>query len=614
MSAPRPARPPAPRHPRLLPAACALALTALSGLALAQTAAPPPAPPTSPPATTPAPPAADDEAARARLEAARAHFDKGVRFQGESNWAAAVAEYTESIALVPRRATIKNAAICLQRLLRHDEALEMFQRLRDLPDLPDADMLLALHSIERLDRLLGTLEIVHGPPGAKIVVDGRERGALPLSEPLRVTAGTHLVRVHKDGHFPLERRLDIAPGAVKRLTAELSALTSFGRLKVVEAAGRKVQVIVDNLVVGETPWQGMLDLGAHAVWLRGPGQLASAPTSTWVKRDRATTLTLAAQPLRGWLRVEPSPVGATVLIDSVEVGRGLWEGRLPEGPHRVDVLAEGFPYKTRTILLEGDARQILAVRLEPGEGPEEPDHADPAEPPAWTRHLRLTATAAFAAALPLPRHLGPPCRARCQTSSLAGAAAILGAAYQLHPAFQLGPSAGFLALAARSTETGAGLLTPVGKPPPPYSGTVQDTYTLAGALLGASFAARRDAPFPITARLGAGVLAGALIDDRTASLVDSAGRPYPTGPARQAPSLTYLYLSAETRAGLPLTDNLDIEATLQAFFFGALQRPAWDPTRPVFAGTDGLGTYPAAPLLPQQFMLLSPGLGATYRF
>ena len=71
--------------------------------------------------------------------------------------------------------------------------------------------------------------------------------------------------------------------------------------------------------------------------------------------------------------------------------------------------------------------------------------------------------------------------------------------------------------------------------PPPSGGTVRDSFTLAGALLGAFVAVRREGAFPISTRLEAGLLAGALVDERNAFFTDSAQLRYPRGLPRSRP-------------------------------------------------------------------------------
>src|SRR6185369_14685078 len=167
------------------------------------------------------------------------------------------------------------------------------------------------------------------------VIDGRERGDFPSPAPLRVAAGSHLVRVSRTGFLPFEARVDVAGGQTVRITARLLPLSRSGRLRVADQAGRVLEVVVDGAVVGKTPWEGALAAGDHVVFLRGADDLGTQPVSVPVELDRTATLTLAAEELAAEVRIEPVPVNAGVAIDGVAVGRGIWDGRLRAGPHRI---------------------------------------------------------------------------------------------------------------------------------------------------------------------------------------------------------------------------------------------------------------------------------------
>src|SRR5262249_9940486 len=70
-----------------------------------------------------------------------------------------------------------------------------------------------------------------------------------------------------------------------------------------------------------------------------------------------------AESLDTWIRIEPTPAGATVAIDSEVVGRGTWEGRLRVGEHKVEFAADGFVPETRTVTLDSRKRTVVKVAL-----------------------------------------------------------------------------------------------------------------------------------------------------------------------------------------------------------------------------------------------------------
>src|SRR5262249_16597318 len=151
---------------------------------------------------------------------------------------------------------------------RYDEALEMFEALlREFPSLPADDRNIAEKAILELRALVGRIDLVGAESGASVVIDGRQRGSIPI-EPVRVSVGSHLLRVSKEGFVPFETQVQVTGGQAVRVEAKLGALTRGGRLRVTESSGKSVDVVVDNVVVGKTPWEGTLAVGGHVVLLR----------------------------------------------------------------------------------------------------------------------------------------------------------------------------------------------------------------------------------------------------------------------------------------------------------------------------------------------------------
>jgi hypothetical protein len=141
---------------------------------------------------------------------ARKHFDRGLVLFDAQAWDAALAEFILSNDLYPTRSAVKNVALCLRKLKRHDEALESFERLLAFPALSAEDQELARREIAALRELVGSILIQAAEASATITVDGRQRGTTPAPGPLRVMVGSHTVRIYKEGFEPFEVRIQVA--------------------------------------------------------------------------------------------------------------------------------------------------------------------------------------------------------------------------------------------------------------------------------------------------------------------------------------------------------------------------------------------------------------------
>jgi hypothetical protein len=540
-------------------------------------------------------PKAAGEPSEATKNEARAHFEKGVALLREGAWAAGLAEFLVSRELYPTRSATNNAAFALRRLQRFDEALDMFETLlRDFPNLPADDRVEAQRAIVDLRGLVGTVEIGQAEAGAVIAIDGQSRGEFPLLAPLRVGAGAHMLRIFKEGFEPFEGRLDVAGGQTAKVMAPMRKLTQSGRLKVAEQMGRELDVVVDGVVVGRTPWEGVVAIGAHTVLLRGKDTSGTEPAVAPVQSAQLTSLTLRAESLESALRVDPTPAGARVTLDAVPVGNGQWAGRLRTGKHKVEVTLDGFISQTREVTLERGGREVLTVALK-----RDPDAGVWKRPSKWVFDLTgsFTLVPSLGGDLDEGHALG------------AGVAGMLGAAYELGSGFAFGVEGGYLVSFQKSTARPTSL-APLGLGNQP--GTADDKLRLQGALAGATFGYGAGEKFPVRARLGAGVLIGQVRDERTGSFKTRAGTSYRTFPVEDSPAARYFYLDPEVRVGMRLGKHLEASLGVKLLMMIAVSQPKWNDRIPVAASTDGVATYPADSLTGGFVLMVLPGASLRY--
>ncbi|HEY2410175.1 MAG TPA: PEGA domain-containing protein [Polyangiaceae bacterium] len=325
----------------------------------------------APAAAAPAPtsdgvaaPAAPDDAQQ--RQDAKDHFLRGIQLAKETSWDAALAEFMASRDLHPTRAALSNAAVCLRNLKRYAEAYAMYNEFLQKfgESAPPDEKAAAQTALGELRAYLGEVDVESTLTGATVVVDGQPQGVTPLPAPIQVNAGTHSVRVSKDGFETFEAQIVVAGKQRKSVSATLRALSRSGNLSVSDAEGRKLSVLIDGAAVGETPWQGALGPGQHSVALRGEGGLGTAPSAATVKEGETVTLSLRAEKLDAELRIEPTPSNARVFLDGVPVGTGVWQGPLKSGAHRVEVMADGHVASSQNVTVAGGKQQAVQVTLE----------------------------------------------------------------------------------------------------------------------------------------------------------------------------------------------------------------------------------------------------------
>jgi hypothetical protein len=560
------------------------------------------------------PPAAD-ATVDARKSDAREHFELGLSHFDRAEWAAALAEFLKAREIFPTRSATKNAATCLRKENRFDEALEMFEALeRDYPDLSETDRALADREISELVRSVGALSIQSSEARATIILDGGSRGITPLPAPLRVSVGTHVVRVYKEGFNAFEQRIEIASGQSLSLDAKLAALTRSGRLRVTEQSGRALEVVVDSAVVGQTPWEGAVAPGEHVVLLRGEGRMGTQPVRAPVTLDAETPLNLIAEELDASARVDPTPGGALVAIDGVTIGRGVWEGRLRSGPHVIEVSAEGFLPNRRQVGLRHLEREVVAISLE----------RDPTSP-LWGKRAKprfsLELDGAFAFGPPLGGQVGSACSGTCSATLPLGGATQLTVAYELPWGFGAGVFGGYLAmrdkLSHRSAEiTGPQLIAS-------EKGTLNDTINLSGLLAGATLFYERGDSWPVTLRLGFGAFVATANDDRAGQFTTSAMANPPSTSysvsASESHGATYLFAAPGLRFARRIGAHLELGANVDVFILRALTQPSWTDEKQILAAPigksgDGLGGFGVQTLTAGFLFVVAPGFSARYEF
>jgi hypothetical protein len=73
-----------------------------------------------------------------------------------------------------------------------------------------------------IDGHIGSLQLVGGPRGTEIRLNGRLVGTLPIAQTLRIEAGIYTLEARLPGHYPITRSVALAGGALARESITLS--------------------------------------------------------------------------------------------------------------------------------------------------------------------------------------------------------------------------------------------------------------------------------------------------------------------------------------------------------------------------------------------------------
>ena len=312
-----------------------------------------------------------------QLARAKALFREGNALLEAGDPERALERFLQSRELVPSGKNTANAAICLERLGRDDEALEMYEELlsRFARDLDQQDRENLSPIMASLRRGLASLELSANVEGL-VTVDGKPRGRLPRVTALRVRPGKRRVRVVREGYQSFDRLVDAVAGQTLSVDAELEPLAGTGAVRVEVSRGATGQVWINGKPRGDTPWEGTLKPGVHELQVVS-GDVGSMPEKLEVLEGKTLLVRVSMAKLGSMLRVFAEPTTARLSLASLEVGRGQWSGRLPVGSYRLRVEEPGyFASDTQLVVREGDGGQALRIDLQ----------RDPAHP-RWPQTL-----------------------------------------------------------------------------------------------------------------------------------------------------------------------------------------------------------------------------------
>lgn len=510
---------------------------------------------------------------------------------------AALVEFLASRDAYPARGNTLNAALCLQRLERHADALTMFESLlREVDELPPDERQLVNREMAALRGRVGTIDVQVVEPDAQVMLDGRPRGLTPLSAPLRVDAGEHLLRLVKAGFLPLERVVAVRAQAQARVAGELRALANAASLTVATPPGSPaVQVLLDGVPVGEAPWSGTVAIGRHTVALAGEGDLGSVPVPVDTQSRKPTTLTLTPEKLACRLALEPRPADARLALDGVTLGLGSWRGKVRCGRHQIEASAAAFLSRAEEVRVAPDAPRRVRIELE-----RDPDAAawQLEHPPRIVVDLLGLAVVSPSLGGDLDANCISACRARLP---LGGAVSVTGG-YQLGSGFGFGLSLGYTEVRQPIEERT--VVVQELHTATPQSAQLDETLAWRAGLVGASSWLQRGEDVSFTARVSAGVALGAATLQREAQL---AGTAIPLG--RVARAAHAFFVAPELRLGFKVTSYLRLDVGVQAQVLVPLSDPTWrqpfDPSTP----STGFVDFPAETLLGDAFAVIAPGLG-----
>lgn len=309
----------------------------------------------------------------ANTEAARRHFQNGIKLYEDENYKGALAEFEAAYALKPGASSLKNIALSQKALYRYAEAAETLQKVlsKHAAELTPQEKAAVEQAVSELAGLVGSIVIRVVPAHAKVSVGGRAVDATQMAAGINLNVGEHTLVAEAPGYARVQRTVRVA-GGQKQVPVDLQLQAVSGFLTIV-AQHADDAIAVDSVARAFQKWNGPVTPGKHVVQVYRKGfttfeQMVevevgrtaeiSAPALEPAEPDEVPDPVTGQPPksrqLRGWyglvalsaLGMRDAPDGLDVDAQDVSGGSfGVRAGYRLWTPIAVEMLLEGSSHQ-----------------------------------------------------------------------------------------------------------------------------------------------------------------------------------------------------------------------------------------------------------------------------
>jgi hypothetical protein len=304
---------------------------------------------------------------------ARSRFDRGLSLFEDGDNTGALAEFKRAYELIPNPVVLYNIGLVYAAMNRPAEATDALQKLLKEPGTLSADHTArAKQTLAEQVARVAEIEVTSNVP-ASIEVDNVEVAKTPISAPMRVAGGSHIVGAIAPGYTPQRKEVTVAGGAKNSVTFELNRLEGTLAHITVKSHLPAADVLVDGELAGHTPLASSLTVppGTRRIELRRRGYQtarqdltlgdgASAEVSLDAEEDKSAMVELG-----GELKLVVSEPEALVTVDGKSRGVYATPLRLAGGVHRLLVERGGFRPLERDVTVDTGRTTTLPITLEP---------------------------------------------------------------------------------------------------------------------------------------------------------------------------------------------------------------------------------------------------------
>ena len=339
----------------------------------AEPSSPKAAPKTEAPAPKPDAAAPKTEAELNKAQAAQ-RFDRGLQLFNEGDNAGALAEFKQTYALMPNPIVLFNIGLVYAAMSRPVDAVDALTPVIDSATLSPEQRERAQKTLTDQQQRIARISVTTVPAGARIDVDGVEVARTPLTAPLRVAEGSHVIGAVAEGYAHARKEIIVAGNADASVNFEL-VLGAAKRPANLTIRSRitDAEVLLDEKSIGKTPLTSSLAVpaGQHTVELRRPGyqsgkqqvEVGESSTAEVILDLVVDSQALATEGADLTISVREPNLNLSIDREPLRLYAGTL--RLPRGPHHVHLEQAGYQPFDQDVTLESNKPLLLTPYLLP---------------------------------------------------------------------------------------------------------------------------------------------------------------------------------------------------------------------------------------------------------
>lgn len=221
-----------------------------------------------------------------------------------------------------------------------------------------------LEQREREEESSGVFSVRSNPDGAKVYVDGEDKGTTPAF--LRdLSGGNHEIVIFMPGYGAFTR---IVEGSSGSIMVDMEEEKSYGMgFLSVSTTPADARIDVDDKKIGLSPLEAPMEAGKHRLTISKVGY-KPVEMEVEIETERTHKVELVLEGKEGSLLVVATPSGAEISVDGTVAGKA-WEPfrveDLSAGSHEVQVRKDGYRTWTKrdVRVKSGETTTVMAALL-----------------------------------------------------------------------------------------------------------------------------------------------------------------------------------------------------------------------------------------------------------